>query len=130
MKSNNVFEEPNNSKANNKKIHSNNKNRTYKHHNINNNFNYFYDYSNHDLIAEDENNCSISLSNTNNVEEWNWNFNEIDYDFDFEMNGEEVFDLDSSSFLKVSKYLNFFFLISFFLFIIWHSFFEKYNQLN
>lgn len=104
MKSNNAFEEPRISKANSNKIHSNKKN-----HKINNHFNYFYDYSNHDLITDDENNCSITLSNTNNVEEWNWNFNEIDYDFDFEMNSEELLDLDSSSFLKVSK--NFYFLL-------------------
>ena len=100
MKSNNDLEEPNiNSEAN--KCHSNNNNK--RRQNINNQYNFYYDYSNNDLIADDENNCSVALSNTNNVEEWNWNFNEIDYDFDFEMNNEEMFELDSSSYFKVSR---------------------------
>lgn len=82
-----------------KKLHSN------QHEQPASEYNYYYSYLNNDLIAADSTantdaEDSILIA-SNNLEEWNWNFNEIDYDFDIEMNNE-LFEFDSSSFLKVS----------------------------
>lgn len=76
---------------------------THNHDNTNNQYNYYYSYLNNDLIADEQNSIVVS----NNYEEWNWNFNEIDSEFDIEMNNE--YDFDSSSFFKVSLKFLFYF---------------------